>query len=169
MQPIVITGFMASGKTSVALALARLLNCRAIDLDQAISETEARTPRQIIEQDGESAFRQIETRRLRQTLELGSATVIALGGGAWTVEENRELVAAHHGLTVWIDSPFELCWQRIVAAGKERPLAPTEEQARRLFRDRRRHYELASFRLLANGEEGVAELAATIARAIEKA
>lgn len=166
MQPIVITGFMGSGKTTVALALARLLNCRAIDLDQAITETEARTPRQIIEEDGEAAFREIETRRLRETLELDLARVIALGGGAWTMPRNRALVAEHNGITVWLDAPFDLCWQRIAAAGKERPLAPNEEHARRLYLDRRQQYGLASLHLVANGEEGVDRLAATIARAI---
>src|SRR6266699_567371 len=116
MHPIVITGLMGSGKSTVAFALARRLNCRAIDLDQAIIETEARTPRQIIEEDGEPVFREIETCRLRETLELDLARVIALGGGAWTMPRNRALVAEHNGFTVWLDAPFDLCWQRIAAA-----------------------------------------------------
>ena len=166
MQPIVITGFMGSGKTTLAFALASVLNCRAIDLDQAITEVEARTPRQIIEDDGEAAFREIETRRLRETLELNLARVIALGGGAWTRQRNRALVAEHNGFTVWLDAPFDLCWQRIAAAGNERPLAPSEELARRLYLDRRHHYELATLHVVTNGEVGADRLAAAIARAV---
>jgi shikimate kinase len=165
VQPIIITGFMASGKTCVALALGHLLHCHAIDLDQAITETEGRTPRQIIEEDGETVFRQIETRRLQQTLELDSSRVIALGGGAWTIPANRQLIAAQRGLTVWLNAPFELCWQRIAAAGKDRPLAPTEDQARTLYHDRRSLYELAALHLAAHGDTGVDELAEAIARA----
>lgn len=159
---------MASGKTSVALALAHRLSCRAIDLDQAIIEREGRTPREIIEEDGEAAFREIETSRLCETLESGFARVVALGGGAWTIQRNRQLVAAHHGVTVWLDAPFDLCWRRIAAAGSERPLAPDEEQARRLYLDRRHQYQLASLHLVANGEEDAEVLAETIARAIEE-
>ena len=165
-RAVFLVGFMGSGKSTVAFALARLLNCRAIDLDQAISETEARTPRQIIEEDGEPVFREIETSRLRATLERDLAPVIALGGGAWTLPRNRALVAEHNGFTVWLDAPFDLCWQRIAAAGKERPLAPNEEHTRRLYLDRRHQYELAALHLITNGEEGADRLAETIARAV---
>ena len=61
-QTIVIIGFMGSGKTTVGSELARLLNCRAVDLDSWITEREQRSPAEIIEQDGEAAFRRIETR-----------------------------------------------------------------------------------------------------------
>ena len=152
----------------MAHALARLRNCRAIDLDRVITEKEKRTPKEIIEQDGEPAFREIETGRLREALGVDSARVIALGGGAWTVQRNRDLIAEHEGFIVWLDAPFELCWQRIVAAGSERPLAPDEEQARRLYRERRPQYELATLHLPAHGKMSVDELAATIALAVEK-
>ena len=166
-QLIIITGFMGSGKSTVAHVLARLLNCRAIDLDRVITKREKRTPKEIIEQDGEPAFRQIETGRLREALEVDSARVIALGGGAWTVQRNRDLIAQAEGFTIWLDVPFELCWQRIVAAGNERPLAPDEEQARRLYQKRRPQYELAALHLPAHGTTSVDELAATIVRAVD--
>src|SRR5882762_325298 len=101
-QPIVITGFMGAGKTTVADALARLLTCSAIDLDQMITEKEMRSPKEIIEQDGEPAFRDVETRRLREALTLEPCGVIALGGGAWTVQRNRDLVVQHDCYTVWL-------------------------------------------------------------------
>src|SRR5712664_1130732 len=100
-KPVLIKGFMGSGKTTVANALAGLLNCPAIDLDQLITAREKRSPREIIEQDGEPAFRQVETRWLSKALQLDSAQVIALGGGAWTLPRNRELIAEHKGFTVW--------------------------------------------------------------------
>jgi shikimate kinase len=162
-QPIVITGFMAAGKTTVALALACLLNCPVIDLDQLIAESEQRSAREIIEQDGETAFREIETRHLLRALGLGPNLVVALGGGAWTRQENRDLIAAHSGFSVWLDAPFALCWERISAGDTGRPLAPDREQAERLYYDRRPLYERASFYLNADGETGVDGLASTIA------
>jgi shikimate kinase len=161
--PIIITGFMGSGKTTVAQALARSLDCRSIDLDQLITERAGRTPKEIIEQDGESGFREIETRLLREALEQGAARVIALGGGAWIIQTNRDLIAAHNGFAAWLDAPFELCWQRITAAGRKRPLARSEEQARKLYEERRPVYELATLRVAVAGK-GVDESALAIAR-----
>jgi shikimate kinase len=167
-QPIIITGFMGAGKTTVAHALAHRLNCSVIDLDRMITGKELRSPKEIIEQDGEPAFRDVETRRLREALALEPRGVIALGGGAWTLQRNRDLVVQHQGYTVWLDAPFELCWQRIVAGESERPLAPNEEQARGLYAERRHFYELASLHLIADGKMGVDELATIIAGAFVK-
>lgn len=167
-QPIVITGFMAAGKTTVAHAVARLLNCCAIDLDQLITAAEKRTPKEIIEQDGEAAFREVEAKHLREAFELDPNRVIALGGGAWTLQRNRDLIAAHDGFTVWLDAPFDLCWQRIAAGCGGRPLAPNEDQARRLYAERRPFYELASFHVGADDKTSVDGLATIIAGAFVK-
>src|SRR6266446_3489290 len=92
---IVIVGFMGCGKTTVAEALALQLGCQAIDLDSLITERESRSPAEIMEQDGEPAFREIETDALREVLENKKDRVIALGGGAWTIEANRTLITQH--------------------------------------------------------------------------
>ena len=79
---IVIVGFMGSGKTTVGNELARRLACRAVDLDSWITERERRSPTEIIEQDGETAFRRIETEALLEVLREAfgsSATVVAVG------------------------------------------------------------------------------------------
>ncbi len=149
-QTIIIIGFMGCGKTTVGNELARLLNCRAVDLDSWIAEREQRGPTKIIEHDGEAVFRRIETQALGEVLREasgGSVTVIAVGGGAWTTEENRQLIAEQKALTVWLDASFELCWQRITAGHKTRPLARSREQAQALYRARRRVYELADARI----------------------
>ena len=168
MRPIIIIGFMGSGKTSVARALARMLSCRAIDLDQWIADSERRTPKAIIEQDGEPAFREIETRSLRQVLAQDGELVIALGGGAWTLPGNRDLIAQHNGFSVWLDALFELCWQRIAAPGNQRPLARDKEQAQMLYAERLTLYKLAALHVLAEEGQGVDDLASTIANALRK-
>jgi len=84
---IIITGFMGSGKTTIARALAHILGWEMLDLDHVIAEREGRTAREIIEQDGEESFREIETRIIREVLENSPMGVVALGGGAWTLRE----------------------------------------------------------------------------------
>jgi shikimate kinase len=164
-RPIVIAGFMGSGKTTVAKAVAQLLNCAAVDLDEFIEHNEHRSAKVIINDDGEERFREIETHHLRNVLGLGPRQVIALGGGAWILERNRDLIKAKGSLTVWLDAPFEICWQRIAASAGERPLAPRMQEAQLLYERRRPVYELASVHVVADGKTDLLELAAIVVEA----
>jgi len=167
-QRIIIIGFMGTGKTTVAHNLARELNCRAVDLDYVIAAREARDAKEIIGQDGEAAFRRAETEALREVLRDETARVIAVGGGAWTIAENRQLIAQSGGLTVWLDAPFELCWQRIETGSAARPLAPSQEVARRLYAERRPVYESADLRISVSENESAEEIATKIVELVDE-
>ena len=104
---------MGCGKSQVARELARRLNVPMIDLDDRITANEGRTPAQLITEAGEPAFRAIETNTLRGLLQESEAGVIALGGGAWIESANRDLIDQFGCLTIWLDAPFALCWDRI--------------------------------------------------------
>ena len=156
---------MGTGKTTIAYELGRQLNCLAVDLDVLITRREGRSPNEIIEQDGEDRFRELETQLLREVVG-EEARVIALGGGAWTIAENRRLIAEHGALTVWLDAPFELCWKRIEAGREARPLARSRELAQRLYDERRRVYELAGARIPVSKSEKIAEIARKVSDAI---
>jgi shikimate kinase len=97
---------------------------------------------------------------------MNRARVIALGGGAWTIAENRALIAVHDCFTVWLDAPFELCWQRITASEGTRPLAPDRESAKRLYDERRPIYALAELHIYATQEKSIEDLAAEIIKAL---
>ena len=150
---------MAAGKTTVAREVARLLDYPVLDLDDLIIQRQRRSIRSTIEQLGESRFRSIETGMLRKVFIDNSEAVIALGGGAWTLRRNRDLVAKNGGVSVWIDAPFDLCWARIQEAKGTRPLAPDRDTALRLFRKRRPIYAETSIRLQVVGSETVTALA----------
>ncbi len=164
---IAVTGFMAAGKTTVARELARRLSCTFLDLDELIKVHVGRTPQELIDEEGEARFRDIETRVLRDALTSSDAFILALGGGAWTLERNRALLKKHRCLTVWLDASFELCWERISKAGAEaRPLARERESAQRLYEERRASYGLAALRVEVSDADDAARIAAKIAVAI---
>ena len=144
---IVITGFMGSGKTRIARELAHRFNLTMVDLDERILAKEGRSAAQLIVEEGEQAFRAIESEVLRELLETNTAGVIALGGGAWIQEANRELIEQHGYRSVWLDVPFEVCWSRIETSGEDRPLGRTKEQAQALYDQRTPIYQLASIRI----------------------
>lgn len=158
---IIITGFMGSGKTRTARELALRLNLEMVDLDESITTREGRSPAQLIDEKGEEAFRIIESDVLRELLETDSARVIALGGGAWIQERNRNLINESNCVSVWLDVPFEVCWARIQASGEDRPLGRTKEQAQALYDQRRPIYQLAGIRIQEDFEDLISRLTNT--------
>ena len=163
---VVITGFMGSGKSSVARALAELLGCEMVDLDEAISAAEGRPAGVIIAEDGEPRFRELEQQVLSKLLQTPGDQVMALGGGAWISETNRHLVARHRAISVWLDAPFNVCWKRIAADSEQRPLAPNETAAYKLFSERTSCYELADLRVAVTEQKPPVEIATEIAEAL---
>jgi shikimate kinase len=161
---IVIVGFMGCGKTTIGAALARQLDQKFVDLDSYITEREHRSPAEIIQTDGEAAFREIETMALRDVLADSRAAVIALGGGAWTVPANRTLVALQDCLSIWLDAPFELCWKRIAVGDTVRPMAPDRATAEARFRDRSTSYVSAEQRISIKESDNAETIVAEILR-----
>lgn len=157
---------MGSGKSTVAQALARRLNSKMIDLDAEITRTGGRSPKQIIEEEGETAFRQIESQVLKQVLHQKTVRVIALGGGAWIQASNRDMISRDRAISVWLDVPFELCWQRILNSGSERPLARNESQARVLYEERRASYRAAKLHVDASAEKSANQIADEVIQAL---
>lgn len=85
---IVLVGMPGSGKTTVGRALARLSGKPFVDLDEELVRRTGRPIPKIFAQEGEAAFRDLESRILAETC-AGSGQVIATGGGAVLREENR--------------------------------------------------------------------------------
>jgi shikimate kinase len=145
IQNLFIVGFMASGKTTVGRALAQRLDIPFIDLDERIVAAAGSTIAEMIAREGEAAFRQLETECLRQAI-TREAAVISLGGGAFTQAVNQDLIT-QAGVSIWLDAPFDLCWERIQRDAVVRPLAANEEAARARFQQRIPIYEQATVRV----------------------
>jgi Shikimate kinase len=161
-NPIVITGFMGCGKSRVARELAHRLNVSMIDLDDRITAQQGQTPAQLISEAGETAFRIIETNTLRELLETAEAGVIALGGGAWIESTNRDLIGEYACVSVWLDAPFTLCWERILASAEDRPLGRTIEQAEARYNFRKPIYALANIHIPVSRDENIDDLVTRI-------
>jgi shikimate kinase len=163
-RPIVITGFMGCGKSKVARALARHLEVPVVDLDDVITSQQGRTPAQLITEAGEPAFRAIESKTLHELLKRMTVGVIALGGGAWIEETNRELIEQHGCASIWLDVPFEVCWSRIEASEEDRPLGRTREQAQARYERRRPVYQLAAIHIQRLADENLEDLISRITK-----
>ena len=101
MSHIFLYGPPGTGKSTIGKKLARSLKLPFVDLERVIETNTDMSIAQIMEQQGESVFRDMETAVLKETVGHASSVtdasgkVIALGGGALLREENRTLVEAH--------------------------------------------------------------------------
>ena len=128
MRNVVLIGMPGCGKTTVGRTLARMLGKEFRDCDEEITARTGVTPAEWITHEGEAKFREIETETLR---ELGkqSGLVIATGGGAVTIPQNKDLLR-QNGSIFFINRDIELL-------GTEgRPLSGSIEIRRALYEKR---------------------------------
>jgi shikimate kinase len=148
---IYLTGFMGSGKSTIAPMLARELEYQVHELDAAIVAHAGRSIPAVFEESGEAGFRRLERERLEATAEL-EQMVISLGGGAVTFPSNLRFVR-EHGYLVYLNVPVEILVDRLSGA-EGRPLLTNEEgellsreqlheKIHRMLSDRRSYYEQA--------------------------
>ena len=128
---ITLTGFMGSGKSTVGAIVADALGCLFLDLDDLIVKKAGKSIPDIFAQDGEAAFRALEARVLRQTVEkyAESTMVLALGGGAVTTPSSASLL---HEKTVciYLRATLDTLMQRLEGETAGRPLADEAMAAR---------------------------------------
>src|SRR5579863_9424593 len=88
---VALVGFMAAGKSTIGKRLARKLKCAFFDTDDLIAEQHGSVS-DIFYNEGEAAFRRYEKAALADVLENGDSGVVAVGGGALTLEENQKML-----------------------------------------------------------------------------
>ncbi len=159
MSKVYLIGFMGTCKSAVGH---RLRGRYAVDeLDERFEQEQGQTITAFFTDHGEAGFRTHESELLKSS----NAEVIVTGGGIVEREENR-LYMQESGTVVWIDTPFDLIWERI-ASDPNRPLVTEQEQVRRLFERRYSLYAgVATVRL--EGTASIEELTRAIETVLEE-
>ena len=145
-QNIVLVGMPASGKSTVGELLAEDLGIEFIDTDIEIVKKNGEIAR-IFEEMGESGFREIETKIIKEIATLQNK-VIATGGGAVLRKENVNALK-QNGKIYFLDRPLE-----DLVATNDRPLAQTSEMLAKRYKERYQIYcDCADIRIDASGSK----------------
>ena len=132
MNNIILIGMAGCGKTTVGEALAELTGREILDTDAMVKQKTGRTPAEILNEDGEVAFRRIETECVAEAGKQ-SSKIIATGGGVPTIPENTDLLR-QNGKIIFLRRAIE----ELDSSGRPLSLA---EGAAALYRKRLPLYE----------------------------
>jgi len=160
-----LIGMMGAGKTTVGRLLAKNLGYGFLDTDDVIAKVAGRSINQLFAEEGEAAFRQLESKVLEQVCAQTKLT-IATGGGIVLRRENWGYL--HHGLIVWLDVPIELLYSRL-AEDTTRPLlqdADPKGKLRSLLEQRTPLYSQADLRITVQEGETPEDIANRVIEAI---
>lgn len=143
-ENIVLTGMPGAGKTTIGKALASTLQRPFFDTDKEIQKYFGNTPAEIISSEGSHAFRQKETRVIRNILAGKNGCIIATGGGSILKQENIDALKMN-GRIIFLDRPPEL-----LTPTKDRPLSSTPKDLHQRYEERYRTYVATADLLVKN-------------------
>ena len=134
MSQVILTGFMATGKTEVGRRLARRLGRPFVDLDGLVEARAGKSVAEIFSAEGEERFRELERAAVEEACSVPDA-VIATGGGTLVDPDNRRRLAAA-GPIVCLSAPPEEILRRVGDSASRPLLANGNGQGERLERIR---------------------------------
>lgn len=167
---IVLTGFRATGKSSVGARLAGRLGYSCIDTDAELGREIRCTIAEYVRQNGWPAFRKKE-RELLARLAGRKNVVIATGGGA-VLHRDEWLALRKNSLVVWLRADAETIRRRLrrdLATAGQRPSLtgiPSDDEVDALLKERDPLYRAGSDLSLDTAVLGIDEIVAAIVRKI---
>jgi len=139
---------MGSGKTHWGRLLSQKLGIPFFDMDEQVVSHEGKSIVDIFSENGEEYFRLLETDVLHIITESHESFVMACGGGSPCYLNNIEDMN-NSGTTVWIKTPVEVLFQRLIKEKETRPLIKelNDDQLKsyinKKFSDRKIYYDQA--------------------------
>lgn len=110
LEPIILIGFMGTGKTTLGKYLAKAEHLTYVDLDAYIVQQENKTIPNIFKQLGESGFRALEYKYLKQCMD--RFDIISTGGGIIESDKSFDFLKQQTKI-IWLDCDLTIVYNRI--------------------------------------------------------
>uniref|UniRef100_UPI00404A8ADE shikimate kinase n=1 Tax=Flavobacterium sp. TaxID=239 RepID=UPI00404A8ADE len=122
VDKVILVGYMASGKSTVAKILAENMHIKALDLDVLIEEREKMTINNIFKTKGELYFRKVEHVIFKEIVNSDDAFVISTGGGTPCYAQNHLLLQNKDVSSFYLQTALDVLYGRLLTSKCERPL-----------------------------------------------
>ncbi|KAF2519687.1 shikimate kinase [Flavobacterium salilacus subsp. salilacus] len=122
MKKIILCGYMASGKTTIARLLAQALGFNYIDLDEIIVLQTGKTIQELFAEGGEIQFRKKEHVVLQEIVNNNEAFVLSLGGGTPCYANNHEFLQRDDVISVYLKASIPEIISRLANDVTPRPM-----------------------------------------------
>jgi shikimate kinase/3-dehydroquinate synthase len=129
LRPLLLNGFMGTGKSSVGRLVAARTGREFVDLDSLIEARAGMGIARLFAEQGESAFRAVERASLCELLDRGAPVVVALGGGALVNRDSR-LRALDESVVVTLQASLDEILRRCAGDDSRPLLAGPDREAR---------------------------------------
>ena len=153
MQKIILVGYMAVGKSTIAQLLADKVQIKWVDLDKIIENETNLSINEIFKLKGEIYFRKIEHELFKNILENDEELIISTGGGTPCYANNHLLLNGENVVSLYLQASIDVIFERLKNAKSERPLVANQSEdglkefiAKNLF-DRSYFYNQATYKV----------------------
>ena len=166
---VLLIGFMGAGKTTVGKKLSYKLRIPVEDTDKLIEKRAGKSIAEIFADEGEEAFRQMETEELEEISRRTYRRIFSVGGGTPVREQNRKLLKKC-GTVIYLRVKPETVWERL-RGDNTRPLLQCEDplgRIRELMDSRREAYESCADVILDVDEFNAEDCASKLAAWLEE-
>ncbi len=165
---IVLTGYMASGKTAVGTYISKLCSFEFIDTDATVEKRCGLSIPQIFEISGEEYFRILESEVIKEASKRDGA-VISTGGGAVLNTENIA-VLKKNGVIINLEPSEEVIRMRLGGDNNSRPLVKNSsmDEIIERFKYRKPYYDNCDIKIDVTKDKGIKETSEEILKILEE-
>ena len=152
MKNIVLVGMMGAGKTTVGEFLSAKLNRELKDIDRVIEQEQKKSIIEIFTDDGEEAFRKLESETIEKFSNM-SDLIISTGGGALEKANNLSNLQKN-GIIIYLKADIEELFKR-VKNETQRPLLKEQdplEVIKKLIKKRKKFYLMADITIITDNK-----------------
>ena len=136
-ESIVLIGMAGVGKSTIGMSLAKALWFNFIDVDEYILEKDGRTIQEIIDDEGEEAFLQLEKRRM---YEIDLPRMVAAPGGSIIYHPDLMEYLKENSTLVFLDDSFENIAEKLTGEMERGIVGLKSKSLREIYEERKPLY-----------------------------
>lgn len=153
MKKVILVGYMAVGKTTIAQLLSKKIGVKYVDLDHLIERKTNLSISELFKLKGEIYFRKVEHEIFKEIIENDENLIISTGGGTPCYADNHLFLNGKNLTSIYLKASLSVILERLKSEKKNRPLVASQSEeelkkfvAKHLF-ERNYFYNQATFKV----------------------